>query len=197
MVDADRELIEIQNKIAEGVYVLRENDTKNCKGKHWTTFRIIVREDGGRLPNLYACSAVNCLSVVRTNLTKDGTGKLSRHYRTCKSSERIGVDSYFEREFRPPAAKRIKTHHREAVNNAAVSFVITDMRPADAVTKNGLVELLSVFTQIGSHYGSMAKEDVMNLLPSRFSVSFHQDHKIKKYNRKKRKTVPNAVSSHI
>lgn len=93
-------------------------------------------------------------------------------YSRCNHTERVGIDSFFDKEYRPPLAKKIKLHHKSAVSDAAVSFVVNDMRPVDAVTKTGLVTLLAVFSQIGSHYGRMEKEDILRLLPSRFSVSF-------------------------
>lgn len=57
------------------------------------------------------------------------------------------------------------------MNDAAVAFVVNDLRPVDAVTKPGLLTLLAVFTQIGAAYGKMEPEDVLNVLPSRFTVS--------------------------
>lgn len=164
----------IRKKIVEKTYELRVNENKNCKGKHWTTFRIVFDEEGNIVKDVYACSLVNCFHVIRSNLTVEGTGKLKRHYTRCNHSDRIGIDSYFEKEYRPPVAKRFKQEHKHAVNDAAVSFVVNDMRPVDAVTKSGLVTLLAVFTQIGNLYGKMDAEGVLSILPSRFSVSSKQ-----------------------
>lgn len=172
MASTDFELSTIRAKIIEKTYELRANENKNCKGKHWTTFRRVFDEEKKIVKDVYACSIANCLHVIKSNLTVDGTGKLKRHYISCNRADRIGIDSYFEKEFRPPAAKRFKEEHKHAVNDAAVSFVVNDMRPVDAVTKSGLVTLLAVFTQIGNVYGKMDTNGVLSLLPSRFSVSF-------------------------
>lgn len=162
----------IKKRIKEGTYTLRENETKNASGAHWNTMRVVFDEDGNRVQDIYACSMVNCSEVVRTNLSKDGTGKLKRHYTRCNNSDRIGINSFFDREYTPPPTKKFKTHHKVSVNEAAVSFVVNDMRPVDSVTKTGLVTLLTVFTQIGAHYGKMDQSDVLQLLPSRFTVSY-------------------------
>lgn len=167
----EAELKTIKENIIHGIYSLRENDTKNCKAKHWTTIRCVVNEENERIKNTYACSMTNCFQVFISNLAIEGTGKLRRHYQKCNHSERIGIDSFFEKEFRPPAAKRMKKHHKTNINDAAVSFVVNDLRPVDAVTKPGLITLLAVFTQIGVAYGKMGPEEVLKILPSRFSVS--------------------------
>lgn len=169
--DTDSELSAIRIKIIDKTYKLRENENKNCKGKHWTIFRTIFDEEEQIIKNVYACCMANCFLVIRSNLAIEGTGKLKRHYTHCNRSERIGIESYFDKRFRPPEAKRIKRNHKHAVNDAAVSFVVNDMRPVDAVTKPGLVSLLSMFTQIGAAYGQMSSDDILNLLPSRYSVS--------------------------
>lgn len=171
--DTDRELSTIRKKIIDKTYELRENVNKNCKGKHWKTFRNVFDEEGEIVKNVYACCTANCFYVIKSNLATDGTGKLRRHYMGCNRADRIGIEPYFDKEFLPPA-KRIKRDHKLAVNNAAVSFVVNDMRPVDAVTKPGLVSLLATFTQIGAAYGQMNTEDILNLLPSRHSVSLLQ-----------------------
>lgn len=122
-----------------------------------------------KIPDVYAC--ISCSRILKSNLSKDGTGKLSRHFKSCDRSS-YGFDSYFDRECMPSAAKKIKAEHKKAVNDAAVSFVVNDMRPIDAVTKKGLIQLLAVFTWMGAHYGKMNEDEVLNMLPSRFSVSF-------------------------
>lgn len=160
----------IKSKILDGVYQLRENDKKICKAKYWRTIRIILDEKGQILEHVYCCSVPNCFLVISTNLCKDGTGKLSRHYKNCDASQRIGIESFFNKEFRPPAAKKIKVEHKTKVNEAALSFVVCDLRPTDSVTKPGMVSLLSTFTEIGACYGSMTSDDITNILPSRFSV---------------------------
>lgn len=174
----DIELEEIKKNIKEGRYTLRENDTKNASGAHWNTMRVVFNDDDNRMQNIYACSVANCNEVIPTNLTKDGTGKLKRHYMRCNHSERIGIDSFFDKEYQPQPSKKFKSHHKISVNEAAVSFVVNDMRPVDAVTKIGLVTLLSVFTQIGAHYGKLDNPSVLKLLPSRFTVSFTRPIKV-------------------
>lgn len=172
-VDAklENELKRIKECIIRKTYSLKDNETKNCKGKHWNTIRCVVDEHGEKVKNTYACSMDNCREVFISNLAIEGTGKLRRHYQKCNHSTRIGIESFFDKEYRPPSAKRIKKCDKTNVNDAAVAFVVKDLRPVDAVTKPGLLTLLAVFTQIGAAYGKMEPEDVLDVLPSRFTVS--------------------------
>lgn len=164
-------LEEVKNRIKEGSYTLQGHEAKNAIGAHWNTIRLVFDEEAKRIPDLYACSMTFCNEIIRTNLTKDGTGKLKRHYLRCNQSDRIGVNAAFDNEYQRPSSKKFKSHHKSSVNEAAVSFVVNDMRPIDSVTKVGMVTLLSVFTQIGQFYGKMEKHEVLQLLPSRYTVS--------------------------
>lgn len=173
IMSIEGEIVQIKDKIKNSVFQLRENDVKNCKAKHWRTFRIILNENGEKLNNFYCCSEPNCFEVIKTNLAKDGTGKLNRHYRNCNGTQRIGIESFFEREFRPTAAKKIKIDHKTAVDNAAVNFVITDMKPVDSINKPGLLSLLAIFTMIGAQYGKMNIDAVNEIMPNRCTVSYN------------------------
>lgn len=171
-MQSENELDEIRNRIRDGVYSLRENETKNASGAHWNTIRVVFDEEGNRLPNVFACSMNFCNEVFRTNLSKDGTGKLKRHYARCNHSERLGINSVYDKEYQPPLVKKFKSHHKTSVNEAAVSFVVDDMRPVESVTKSGMVKLLSAFTHVGANYGPLDTSDILRLLSSRFSVSW-------------------------
>lgn len=165
------ELRRIKECIVQRTYSLKENELKNCKGKHWNTIRCVANKDGEKIKNTYACSIVNCFQVFILNLAVDGTGKVRRHNQNCNHSPRIGIESYFDKEYRPPPAKKMNQSHKTNVSDAAVAFVVYDLRPVDAVTKPGLLTLLAVFTQIGAVYGQMEPGDVLNVLLSRFTVS--------------------------
>lgn len=171
-MEREEELESIKKFIKEGRYELRKNETRNASGAHWNTIRVVFDDAGNRVQNVFACSMANCGAVIRTNLSKDGTGKLKRHYTRCNHSERIGIDSFFDREYRPPPSKKFKSVHKISVSEAVVSCAVNDMRSFDAFTKVGMVTLLAVFTQIGAHYGKMGESEILRLLPSRFTVSF-------------------------
>lgn len=174
-VELENQSRRIRENILDGTYNLVMHGLKTCKGNHWNTIRCVVDEEGERIKNTYACSVTNCSAVFISNLSTEGTGKLSRHHKKCnRNTENVNntIDSYFDKEFTTPSAKRIKKEHKSIINDAAVSFVVNDLRPVEAVTKPGLVTLLAVFTQIGAAYGKMNSADVLRILPSRFSVSF-------------------------
>lgn len=161
----------IRDNIESGVYKLVACESKKSSGKHWITIKCVTDENGQIIKHTYACSMSNCKEVFLVNLKTDGTGKLNRHYKKCNHNQRNSIDEYFDKEYRPPPAKRVKTNHKTNVNDAVVAFIVKDLRPVDAVGKPGMLNLLSVFTLIGSVYGAMKPEDVDNMLPSRFSVS--------------------------
>lgn len=137
-----------QAKVKEGSFQLRENDGKNCKAKHWRHFRIVIDENGEQLPHMYCCSAPNCYRIINSNLAKDKPGKLSRRYKSCQHSDRIGIKNYFDKECTPPVAKKIKLEHKTAVDKSAVFYVVADMKPLDSIAKPGLISLLSKFTAL-------------------------------------------------
>lgn len=110
--NTDQELLSIRAKIIEKTYSLRENENKNCRGQHWSTFRSVFNEEGKILKDIYACSTINCSFVIKANLTTEGTGKLKRHYIRCNREGRNGIETYFDKAYRPPAAKRFKKEHR-------------------------------------------------------------------------------------
>lgn len=67
--------------------------------------------------------------------------------------------------------KKLRIDHKQGIKDAAVVFIVKDMRPFDAIKKVGLVNLMAKFTEIGAVYSKMSFEDVLNLLPSRQTVS--------------------------
>lgn len=168
----DAELRLIRDKIEEGVYTSKPNESKRCSGIHWDTFHKVFDENSILMRNLYAC--LKCPIIIRSDLNRDGTGKLRCHHKQCGQSGPT-ITSFFAPEYREPQAKKFKTNHKTEVKNAVVKFVVNDMRPVDAITKIGLVNLLSLFTQLGAHYGQMNCEDVAKLLPSRFTVSIKSE----------------------
>lgn len=167
----DTELASIKEKIKDGIFNLRANDTKNATGAHWSTIRVVFDDEGNRVPNIFACSMANCYEVIKSNLSKDGTGKLKRHYLRCNLSERIGIDSFFDKEYRAPPAKKFKLHHKAAVSEAAAAYLVNDMRPMDSLGKPGMIQWITFLSTIFAHYGSMTATDVERLLPSRITVS--------------------------
>lgn len=122
----------IKEKLKDGTYSLIMHGLKTCKGNHWNTIRCVVDEEGVKIKNTYACSVTNCSAVFISNLSIEGTGKLSRHHKKCnrdKYNDINSIDSYFDKESTMQSAKRIKRDHISEINDAAVSFVVNDLRP--------------------------------------------------------------------
>lgn len=168
LANMDADLREIREKIDNGTYTARANESKRCSGNHWNIFWKVFDQNHILLRNVYAC--VKCPIIIRSDLNKEGTGKLRCHHKQCGHSGPT-IASFFAPEFREPQAKKFKTNHKKDVKDAVVKFVVNDVRPVDAITKIGLINLLALFTQLGAHYGQMNNEDIVKLLPSRYTVS--------------------------
>lgn len=149
----ETQLKEIKAKISQGVNNLILNDSKNCVGEHWTTIYCVTDQDGNKIKNAYTCIRTNCKEVMLSNLKTEGTGRLKRHHVKCNNNKRIGTESIernFEKNSSLSAAKRIKKNHKTNVNDALVAFIVNDLRPVDAAGEQGMLQLLSAFTQIGA-----------------------------------------------
>lgn len=78
------------------------------------------------------------------------------------------------RELQPAKMKKISIDDKLSVRNAAVGYIINDMRPISSLNGVGMATLLSKMTFIGNKYGYIPEEALQttNLIPSRQTVSF-------------------------
>lgn len=133
----------------------------------WSLMRLIYDETDEILPDYFFCS--KCAKIY--NLKLCNTGKtLKRHVEKCTLREQI--TDHFVPELRQPTTKKIKLLDKQLVKDAAMKFIIRDMRPISAIEGDGLRTLISKCTYIGAKYGHLTPEAIENtkLLPSRQTV---------------------------
>lgn len=58
------------------------------------------------------------------------------------------------------------------IRDAAISYIVKDMRPISSIGGEGMTALLSKMTFFGAKHGYVSEEDILklNLIPSRQSV---------------------------
>lgn len=165
----DQSFPDIQENIKSGRYTVRPpSDTaKYSQTLTWSLMRLIYDEANALLQDFFFCS--KCSKVY--NLKLASTGKtLKRHVEKCSLREQI--TDFFVPEMTQPQRKKIKLEDKELVKDAAMDYIIKDLRPISSIQGEGMRMLISKMTYIGSKYGHITPEmiDETKLLPSRQTV---------------------------
>lgn len=167
------EFPDVIDKIRCGEYTVRApTDKKKYTSEiTWTTMRLIFDEENNQVPDFFYCS--KCHKIFNLSLRNSGQS-LKRHVeKTCKPIADGGIDEFFMREFQPAKKKKISHDDKMMVRNAAVEYIIKDMRPISSFNGDGMSALLSKMTYIGNKYGHITEEAMKTtkLIPSRQTVS--------------------------
>lgn len=160
---------EIQENIKCGRYTVKApTDTaKYSQSVTWSLMRLIFDESGTIMQDFFFCS--KCAKIY--NLKLASTGKtLKRHVEKCSIREQI--TDFFVPEMTQPQRKKIKLADKELVKEAAMDYIIKDLRPISSINGDGMALLISKMTYIGSKYGHFTPEMIheTKLLPSRQTV---------------------------
>lgn len=161
---------EIAQKIRSGDYTARSpKDKKYSSNVTWSLIQLIFDEQHNRLIDFFYCS--KCHAVFNLNLWDSGQC-LTRHVNICSAAS-PSVSDYFVPEYHPEKRRKFKEDDKLLVREAALAFVIKDMRPINSLSGEGIASLLSRMTYIGSKYGFISEEDMLKtkLIPSRQTVS--------------------------
>lgn len=161
---------DIESKIRSGEYTCRlPADPKKHKATTWKSIRYIYDEADQILPDFYFCS--KCHIIFNLKLRDSGKSLKSHVDNNC-FGRAASIDAFFVPEYQPAKKRRISTDDKKSVRDAAVGFVVQDMRPISAVNGEGITELMSIMTFIGAKYGSLSKEAIaeLKLIPSRQTV---------------------------
>lgn len=166
-----KEFPDIKRKIHSGDYTVRVPTDKK-KYTHettWKLMRLIFDDEDKQLPDFFFCS--KCNDIFNLSLRNSGQC-LARHVKACMVAN-PSVSEFYTAEFQPAKRKKIKYEDKILVREAAMSFVIQDMRPISSLGGDGIANLLSRMTYIGSKYGHISEEDLptTKLIPSRQTVS--------------------------
>lgn len=164
---------EILEAIKSGKYTVKKPDGPRFKQTiTWAKWRMIYDETDQILKNYYYC--ISCSAIYNVNITNSGKC-LKTHAIECVPTENDDdrIDAHFSPIFNPNKKRKISIDHRNLVTQAAINFVVSDMRPISSMNGDGLTSLLSKMTCIGARYGEMSEIDLKTcgLLPSRQKVS--------------------------
>lgn len=166
---AERKLriIQLEQAIRAETFSLVEQKRKSKSvPEHFQFIRDIYDDNDNHIVDYVAC--FKCKDVIYYN-TDNGTAPLIRHFKDKhKPGPNNTIDSFLQRPI-----KNFSSFDKDKVKSAATDFVVKDCRPFEAISGNGLINLLIFFTQVGHKYGPLTQEDVTEILPSPQTVSRH------------------------
>lgn len=164
----DQVFPEVLEQINSGKYTVKApTDTnKYSSNVTWNLMRLIYDDMNQLLQDHYYCS--KCKKIYNLKLS-DNSKTLKRHAEKCNLTEQI--TDHFVAEM-VQARKKIKLADKKLVKNAAMEFIIRDLRPISSISGDGLREFVSRMTYIGAKYGYLTAEAIseVKLLPSRQTV---------------------------
>lgn len=162
---------EILEKIQSGCYTVKApaDTAKYTQRVTWSLMRQIYDESNELLLDFFFCS--NCAKIYNLKLCNNGK-TLKRHVEKCSVREQI--TDFFVPEMTQQQSKKIKIADKHLVKDAAMEFIIKDLRPVSSINGAGMLTFVSKITYIGAKYGHLTPEAIENakLLPSRFTVIF-------------------------
>lgn len=143
-------------------------------GEKW---RQIFDETDAVIKNFYFC--VGCSAIYNIDIANSGRC-LKKHAIECVGPNEVEnrIDDHFARVYQPSKRRKIAPEDRNAVKEAAIKYIVRDMRPIVSINGTGLTSLLATMTQIGSVYGAMSEKDLETnrLIPTPQTVCiFGQD----------------------
>lgn len=152
----------IEAKISENVYQNRQ--VINLSAKIWNLFFNIIDDNDNIVADYVACSKCKKVYYYRSS---DGNAPLRRHMETHNNdAAQSSLDDFLERP-----TKKFTKRDRDTTKSAATSFIVSDVRPFEAVAGTGLITLLVWFSHLGYRYGPLSSDDVTDILPSPETVS--------------------------
>lgn len=162
---------EIESKIRSGEYTCRiPTDVKKHKATTWKTMKYIYDECEQIIPDFFFCS--KCHIIFNLKL-RDSGKTLKSHVDNNCHGQTAGIDAYFAPEYQPAKFRKITVSDKVSVRDAAVGFVIQDMRPISSLNGESMTSFISKMTFIGAKYGFLTEEAIteLKLVPSRQTVS--------------------------
>lgn len=166
---------EIEAKIRSGEYTLREplDKKKHTCRITWVKMRYIYDESEQILPDFFCCSS--CLSLFNLKL-RDSGQVLKRHVQSKCPGDAAGIGAFFVPEYQQSKKRKMLIEDKLQIRDAAISFIVKDMRPIRSLDGEGMGTLLSKMTYIGAKYGYLSEEAIseVKLIPSASTVSSTQ-----------------------
>lgn len=161
---------DVESKIRSGEYTCRSpTDMKKHKATTWTVMRYIYDDCDKIIPDFYFCS--KCHSIFKLNLRDSGKSLKNHVENNCYGRE-AGIDAFFVPEYQPEKKRKLAVDDKISVRDAAIGYVIQDMRPVSSLNGKGMISLMSKMTFIGAKYGYLNEDAIadVKLVPSRQTV---------------------------
>jgi len=129
---------------------------KHARTSVWDQFHL-VHSNHSESP-YYAgyVKCVSCNSLMKHDLARSGTTHLQQHSNRCKAKSKTSSSSLHQHKlgsFFQPRSK-IPAKPKEKVCDAALDFIVHDIRPLHAIEGKGLQSLVSACIEIGDKCGN-------------------------------------------
>lgn len=158
----------ILDAIDAGRYTVREpkDKKKYYQAVTWKLFRFIYDENNDQVVDHFFCS--QCRTIFHLNLGKSGQC-LKRHAEKCTvPPNSANIDNFFVPELHPAKRSKISKEDKLVIRDAAMAYIVRDVRPISAINGEGMSTLISKLTYIGAKYGHISEEALpqSRLIPS-------------------------------
>lgn len=168
---------EILDAIRENRYsVVRPIGPKFKVEVTWAKWRQIFDEADKLIKDFYYC--ISCEAIYNINISNSGRC-LKKHALECSGLARAAnrIEDHFAPVYQASKRQKVAVEDKLAVKEAAIKYIVSDMRPIMSIKGNGLKSLLATMTSIGAKYGAMNESDLdaCRLIPSRATVSHIQN----------------------
>lgn len=166
---------ELLEAIKTGKYSVRNASGSKFKQEvTWTKWRLIYDESNEQIRDHFYCSS--CSKIYNLSLATSGRC-LKTHALECVGplDDDNRIDNRIDKHFTQmkKQGRKMTADDKLAIKEAALKFVIIDLRPISAINGDGLAELISTMTYMGAKYGGMTVADVKDVIPSRQTVRAH------------------------
>lgn len=140
----------------------------------WKSFRQIRKLDTEELiQNWYIC--MRCKNPVNNTYGGGTTIKFIRHQQKClKSATQPKIVQYLNERI----PTKIKDDDKDMIRDAAIQFVVDDLRPYYALEGRGLFSLLLAAVKLGQLYPTLHEDDLEKIVPGRMSAQRYVDNKV-------------------
>lgn len=175
-IEKQNERAAIAKKIKDRVYHLQPKPEKERKkSAAWEYMHNILDENSTILRLHVACS--KCFDVFDYQSRTLGTRSLLDHRNKCTKSdpvENIATNQSNLNRFYSgvTAPVKITNDAKRQMSEAALRLIGKDLRPFNAIEGEGMKQFLQHFSGFCRNGQPLSEEDITNILPSRFTVSF-------------------------
>lgn len=151
----------------------------------WKSFDLIFcANTNNKIPGFFVCK--KCKKVFRYN-TKNGTSNPLQHFKQRHDSSQENLDNFVEKK----RSFSMTSSERDRLIRASVQYVTKDIRPYKAIEGEGMIDLLHTIWNLGEKYGSVARNELTEILPCATTVS----RQVRKLAKEKKEDLTRRLSS--